>query len=203
MERSPDRRARRTKRMLRDALTELIEEKGVEAVTIKDLADRADISRGTFYIHYQDKYDLLEQSEHELLIGVERVLSTVDKLDAGTALLYVNRNQPFPLILRLAEYVLQHAKLLRAILGPKGNPSFHMRFKQVLERNLILHLDYLWQKGEFIVPKAYLIAYVISAVLGVMQYWLEYGQEQSVDEIALILSKATILGPGYVVGMKG
>ena len=54
-----DLRIIRTKESIREALVELIEEKGFEAITVKDITTRAKINRGTFYAHYQDKYDLM------------------------------------------------------------------------------------------------------------------------------------------------
>src|SRR5258707_301232 len=53
-----DRRVRRTRRALREALVALIVERGYEKVTVQDVLDRADIGRSTFYAHYRDKDDL-------------------------------------------------------------------------------------------------------------------------------------------------
>ena len=55
----PDRRVGRTRRALKDALTDLILEEGYEAVTVQDIIDRADVGRSTFYSHFIDKDDLL------------------------------------------------------------------------------------------------------------------------------------------------
>ena len=55
----PDRRVGRTRKALKEALTDLILEKGYEAVTVQDVIDRADIGRSTFYAHFVDKDDLL------------------------------------------------------------------------------------------------------------------------------------------------
>ena len=55
----PDRRVNRTRRALKEALTDLILEKGYEGVTVQDVIDRADVGRSTFYAHFVDKDDLL------------------------------------------------------------------------------------------------------------------------------------------------
>ena len=55
----PDRRVSRTRKALKEALTDLILEKGYEAVTVQDVIDRADVGRSTFYAHFIDKDDLL------------------------------------------------------------------------------------------------------------------------------------------------
>jgi AcrR family transcriptional regulator len=57
--RRPDRRVNRTRRLLKEALTDLILEKGYERVTVRDVLDRADVGRSTFYAHFVDKDDLL------------------------------------------------------------------------------------------------------------------------------------------------
>ena len=55
----PDRRVGKTRKALKEALTDLILEKGYEAVTVQDVIDRADVGRSTFYAHFVDKDDLL------------------------------------------------------------------------------------------------------------------------------------------------
>ena len=56
-----DRRVRKTKKQLRGALTSLLLEKDISRVTVRDVADLADVNRGTFYAHYSDVYDLLHR----------------------------------------------------------------------------------------------------------------------------------------------
>ena len=62
----------KTRRALREALLDLIEEKGLDRVTVKALCERADLNRGTFYLHYRDVYDLLEQYTDDVLAGFQR-----------------------------------------------------------------------------------------------------------------------------------
>ena len=57
-----DRRTRRTRRALQDALLNLAEEKDLESVTVQEITDRADINRATFYQHYRDKDDLISSA---------------------------------------------------------------------------------------------------------------------------------------------
>src|SRR5204863_8822645 len=53
-----DRRIRRTRERLGDAMLALLEEKGFDAITVQDVLDRAQVGRSTFYVHYRDKDDL-------------------------------------------------------------------------------------------------------------------------------------------------
>ena len=69
-----DRRVRRTRRALVDALVALVMEKGYEAITVQDLLDQADIGRSTFYAHYRGKDDLLIRSFERMLDSIDGVL---------------------------------------------------------------------------------------------------------------------------------
>src|SRR5215469_17440967 len=60
-------RVRRTQKLLREALIELIEEQGFEALTIGEITERAMVSRAAFYRNYQDKYALVEQIFEEAM----------------------------------------------------------------------------------------------------------------------------------------
>jgi AcrR family transcriptional regulator len=55
-----DRRVKRSRKLLQDAFRELLAEKGFHAISVQDVAERADVNRGTFYAHFPDKYALLE-----------------------------------------------------------------------------------------------------------------------------------------------
>jgi len=77
-----DRRVRRTRQLLRDALMELTLERGYDRVTVQDILDKADVGRSTFYAHYRDKDDLLV-SEFEALHPSLSVRP--GSLDAGPA----------------------------------------------------------------------------------------------------------------------
>lgn len=63
----------RTKESIREALVELIEEKGFDSISVKDITTRAKINRGTFYAHYQDKYDLMTKCEEEIMLEISRI----------------------------------------------------------------------------------------------------------------------------------
>lgn len=68
-----DRRILKTQVALKNAVIELMSEKNFDDISIQDLSDRANVSRGTIYLHYLDKFDLLDKliEEHiDVLRGV-------------------------------------------------------------------------------------------------------------------------------------
>jgi AcrR family transcriptional regulator len=194
-----DRRIIRTKRFIRDALTELMEEKGFEGVTVRDLTKKADINRGTFYLHYQDKYDLLEKSENEVIQEIKEFIQKANPHEIVSANL---KEQPLPFIIALFEYIQENARFMKVMLGPKGNPGFHLKIKEVMKTNMQEKLELINSKTPPLVPLEHLMSYVTSAHLGVIQYWLEQDMKQSPREMALTLASMTFWGPAYVAGIK-
>src|ERR1700739_4628331 len=110
-------RVRRTQKLLREALIELIEERGFEALTVGDLTERAMVSRAAFYRNYQDKYDLVEQI-------FEEALSTLFE-----AIGELGQHHPAEVWIRFFEHIAQYDRLYRALLGKKGSPWFMRKMR--------------------------------------------------------------------------
>ena len=66
MKNKTDRRIQRTRQSLRNALLELIKEKGFDAISTEEITERANVGRATFYLHYKDKEDLLLEEFSEM-----------------------------------------------------------------------------------------------------------------------------------------
>ena len=199
-EKPVDRRIIRTNRLIRDTLTELMKEKGFEGITVNELTAKADINRGTFYLHYRDKQDLLEQSEDEIINEISKILSASQKISPEETLHYGSHDEPFPFIIKLFDYIKDNSSFIKTLLGPKGDPSFQVKLKEVLRKTLLKKSHQL-RKEEMMVPPDYLIAYVCSAYLGLIQHWLESGMKESPRDISLILLRINLSGPGKAAGL--
>lgn len=194
-ENTVDRRIVRTKKALRDALTELMKEKTFDEITVSDLTTRADINRGTFYLHYRDKYDLLEQSEEEIIEGIKDIRNKKKLLTLEDIHTFDYMNEPIPFVTELFEYLQDNADFMTVILGAKGNPAFHIKLKSVMRdimaEGILMHL----KEDELFVPLGYLSAYAISAQLGVIQHWLDTGMKETPDKVSLIISRLVFGDP--------
>src|SRR6266487_1287601 len=113
-------RVRRTKLLLREALIELIEERGFESLTIGELTERAMVSRAAFYRNYQDKYDLVEQIFEE---AMSALLNAVGEL---------GREHPPKIWVTFFEHIAQYERLYRALLGSSGSPWFVRKMRASL-----------------------------------------------------------------------
>ena len=78
---NPDRRVRKTRKLLKECLIRLLKEKRVQDITVRELTDMADLNRGTFYLHYKDVFDLLEKTEAELMDEFNSLVMSYDAKD--------------------------------------------------------------------------------------------------------------------------
>lgn len=198
-----DLRVIRTKESIKNALIELIEEKGFETTTVKDITTRAKINRGTFYSHYQDKYDLMTKCEEELVTEMEnRIIKNIPKVIADLETNTTN-TIPFTFLVPFFEFLHQNRGLMKALLGPRGDLSFQTKLKVFMRKILFDSNKYsIFKQENLLVPPEYLVSYIASAHIGVIQEWLNNDREESPQEIARIIFTMTINGPFFAAGIK-
>ncbi|NQX66454.1 TetR/AcrR family transcriptional regulator [Paenibacillus alba] len=200
---NPDLRVIRTKESIRYALVELINEKGFDAITVKDITTRARINRGTFYAHYQDKFDLMTRCEEEIMLDMSRL--TKQNYPSVIAALEIDSQTltPFSFTVSLFEYLQINSGFMKAVLGPRGDLSFQTRLKKFMWETLYGNNPNAFVKEEnLLVPGQYLAAYMGTAIIGVIQQWLESGGKESPQEMARILTTISVNGPFFAAGLK-
>lgn len=185
-----DLRVRRTRKMLQEALIALTVEKGFLAVSVRDITERAMVNRSTFYRHYLDKYDLLNQymDEVEALTATEIILSDKQKPVSGEV--------PSGL-LNLLKHVQSFGDFYRVMLGQNGDARFTERFR----RNVYKRFSYLISNfGIEDDPKAppleLKLSYISCADIGAIMWWLENDQPCSVEQLAVWLGSLTSAAAG-------
>ena len=191
-----DRRIARSKRALRTALIELMEERGLDAVSVNDLCARADLNRGTFYNHFHDKDDLLTTLEDEVIDDLERIQEQMQSLTVMDLVRYRTRKQPLPFLVDLFDYLREQGDFLHAVTGPGGDIRFAPRLRDSVCANLIqtiLHERYRNDPTPFV---QYYVAFYASAYLGVIERWIETGMQESSEEMALIAMRLFFIKPG-------
>ena len=124
-----DRRIARSKRALRTALIELMEERGLDGLSVNDLCARADLNRGTFYNHFHDKDDLLTTLEDEVIADLERIQEQMKDLTVMDLVRYRTRKQPLPFLVDLFDYLREQGDFLHAVTGPGGDIRFAPRLR--------------------------------------------------------------------------
>ncbi len=170
-----------TKQAIKKALILQVEEVGFERVTVKKLALAAQINRGTFYLHYADKYAVMEDLQQELLVELERYVKHVQPVDAFQTLKMGQLYQPF---INVIACIKEHAPAFRMLLGEQGSPGFTQKMKTIFGNHILDRLSVIREEVQDPEFQQYLQAFIASAILGVIQEWLDKGNENlTVDEM--------------------
>jgi len=197
-----DLRVVRTIESIKEAFVALIEEKGFESITVKDITATAKINRGTFYAHYQDKYDLMNRCQEEFMLE----MSNIAKQNIAKLVASINTNnsilQPLEIAVLIFEFLERNRKFIKAILGPNGDLSFQTKLKNFMWKTLFESTENPIKQVNLLVPGEYLVSYIASAHIGVIQQWLLEDRKETPQEMAQILSTITLNGPFFAAGLK-
>ncbi len=181
-----DLRVRRTRKMLQEALIELTVEKGFAVVTVRDVTERAMVNRSTFYRHYLDKYDLLDQYMDEVyaLVATPEQPATNGELEEG----------PRGLI-NLLRHIQSFAAFYRVMLGADGDARFIQRFRQMIEKRFRYLLTTADPDPEA-PPLELRLSFISCADIGAILWWLEQEPHRSPEEVALLITPLMRAGAG-------
>ena len=194
-----DLRVKRTHALLRKTLIDLIAEKGFDAVTVGDIAERAMINRSTFYRHYPDKYALVtsifEDAVNQLVseLGQERLEALDWIVNAlGTESEPVSPEMRHTLAAWVAffEHFVRHAKLYQTMLGKHGSSWFAIQMRNYAATALRQRLQISpWQrvrqrKGSDFMPEEVAVMSLANWLVGMLTWWLEDGMAYTPSQIA-------------------
>lgn len=166
--RAVDARIVKSRQSLRDALINLIEEKGFDALTVGDLCSAASLNRGTFYNHFRDKEDLLATFEEEIMQDLGRYQVQMSQISLPVITGYVLTKKPLPFLVDLFEYLREQGDFLHALLGPGGDAGFATRIKESICTNLvhqILHEQYRNSQDPLV---DYYVAFLLLHIWGLL-----------------------------------
>ena len=194
---STDRRSVRTRRALRQALAEEICSTGdLSRVTVTAVTERAGVTRRTFYSHFRDIPDLVNQIEEETLSELRAPLARLAACHLDDLRRALDHGDPAPGAPELLSAVRERRDCLRALLGNGGDPAFAERIKvlahEVIGMRALDGLD-LRALGPFF---DYYLTFAISAEVGVLLRWLESGCRESVPTMARLMTALMFVRPG-------
>ena len=190
-----DRRVRKTRKLYEDALIKLLKTKDINKITVTDLSEKVDMNRGTFYIHYDDIYDLLDSIETNLIKEFEKIA----EIPQGefTNILF---EEAFARIVKALEYIDERREIFKVLLNEQGNLQFLAKIKKMFSQKLLYNLFDI----SCHVDKKYssiLSSFLISGFIGIIQEWLNNNESITVFELATVIqitlrsSVANVGGP--------
>ncbi len=157
-----DLRIKRTQRAIKESLFALIEEKGFEHISVKDITDKAMISRNTFYLHYSDKYDLLnkicDELTRKLFFGVGKQIRKTQRLD-------ISIESAAKIIQMGAATISEDRDAYRVLLASSCADILMNKTADIIRRALDLI------KNDIEGISDYSIEYIVSGMSGMMKYY--------------------------------
>ena len=178
MVKNDDRRIVRTKKLLRDAMHELILEQGYDEFNIQDVTDKANLGRATFYLHYREKDDLLtdliNQRFEDFIGSTSQIVSSKDG---------VLEEKAIEKLFNLAE---ENYDFYRIMEIGKGGTIASNQMQLIIRDKVRERLDQFRQvtQKEFNYPQDFLETYLSGALLALIYWWLREEMPYSALEMA-------------------
>lgn len=180
-----DPRAKRSKLMLIDALIELMKTKDANKISVKELTEKAELSRSTFYLHFEDMPHFLHDLSKKTL---NMLIAYTNKGDLDTSSLSQTRT----FYIRYFKYIEKKKTLFLALLGEHGYPEFRQMLIQRGYDEYYVILEPFQKEIEKEISMDILIHYIISAHTGLMEHWLITGCKYSAEYMAKQIEYLTI-----------
>lgn len=192
-----DRRQRKTRTAILDACVSLIQEKDFQKITVHDIVKEADINRGTFYLHFEDKYDMMNSFENEMIEKIEKVIVNNLPKEPSNQLFLESRYDTIVQILKCYE---QNKELLMFLLK-----SSYSSFQEKLRNNLKLVFSEMifpkLGKLEFEIPTDLFTLMFTSISLSLAEYAYQSKTPINIEQAATLLFNIVLQGPAKTLGI--
>lgn len=185
-EKKKNRSVLRSQKMLKDGFMELMQQKPIQQITVKELCDYVDLNRGTFYLHYKDIYDLLDHIESEILEQFNEMIHAYSPEEVN--------GKPSLLLKSIFHFLGDNSDFCRMVLGVNRDRNFINKLKTVLKEKCFSDWEYLYSNRASDLYETF-YAFMLSGCIGVIENWLNSDNtSQTADEIAELTEKIILHG---------
>lgn len=167
-----NKRTKLTKMLLKNSLIELMHEKNINHITIKELCEHAELNRSTFYLHYTDQFALLAEIEQEMLEKTFEYLKDAD-----------TNSETLPYIEAFLTYVKKNRDIFETLLCKQENNSFQTHF---VEKTMERLKEILPTMGS-VDNQKYVYTFVMHGCVHIIIEWISNGFDLSEKEVAALL----------------
>jgi AcrR family transcriptional regulator len=179
-----ERRRLQTRKLLIQTTLQLVLEKGYDAITIQDITDQADLGRGTFYIHFKDKEDVVWTMFQELIQELE-----------AEAHLQLDRTMPqveFFGLLNIFRHAEKNKDLYRLMFGGKGSAALTARLQDFLAKSFLEDIRNAPQPPEvnFNLPEEFEAQMLTGMISRLLFWWLETSKTYTAEQMAAMTYEA-------------
>lgn len=178
-ERKPDRRVIKTKRAIRNAFAKLLCEKDIDKITIKDIADTADINRKTFYNYYSGVYQIIDEIENEVIENLE---GSIKDLEAEEYL-----KNPYKIFDKITEAISSDLEFYENLLKMNTNVSLFQKIVDLIKD----HIKEAFSSRVDVDRERFnvLIEYTISGMIAAYKGWFRSDKKLSLQEISDVMAR--------------
>ncbi|MCD2521302.1 TetR/AcrR family transcriptional regulator [Mammaliicoccus lentus] len=192
-EMAEDRRVRKSKAAIKKAFIQLLEDSQIERITIRQISDKADINRGTFYLNYDDKYALLEEMEDEQIADLRKLVD-IRKVNlaqkTAEEFIEIFSNE---VIKKVIIHISENIEFYHAILNLDRTSKIEERITDMILSNI----NYLIGENNTVygVPDDYYLRYVSGALMSMVKYWVHDENRVSIEELVQYIVTISTRGP--------
>ena len=195
-----DRRTVRTRNALRDALAaEIVATGDLSQVTVTAVADRAGITRRTFYSHYRDIPGLVASVEAEALVDLSAHARDIAQVTLPELEDHIDEFEPCPGTIEMLRYFQTDGAHLVPLLGEGGDPAFIEKIKAMV-REVVMERALHGFLSPALAVFDYYLTFVISAEVGVLTRWLSTGMVEPPEVMARMMTALLFVRPGDLYG---
>ena len=196
-----DPRSLRSQTSLRDALVQQLGAgEDLSRITVASLTDCAGLTRRTFYSHYKDIPDFIQQVEDAIMDEIRVLVRNIGAATLPELYHSIDELEPAPGAVELLEYLAKNRELIGSLLGPGGDPAFIKRLIDLARDEISGRM----QTGIFPAVLGsffdYYLSYVVTAEVGVGPRWVENGLPESPKTMARIMTVIAFVRPGDLYG---
>ena len=188
-------RQTKTEAKIKATFTTLVKNKGFDAMTVSDLAREADINRGTFYMHYVDKFDLRDQLLDDVIADLAAILipeSDDDNEPLDVEDIIKSRN-----LVSAMRYLKRDYAFFDAISSSGNDMQLYERVKDVIKQLLLGQVSRLRKAPDDTpgIPREYAMEILVSSTSSILWLWLRRGCQESPETISGIIERSKSIAP--------
>ncbi|MFD2616361.1 TetR/AcrR family transcriptional regulator [Terrilactibacillus laevilacticus] len=193
---SVDLRIKKTKHAIKEQFIKLLAEKNFTHITIKDITEKALIGRGTFYLHYKDKYDLLSQ------IIKKEIQLLLKNLEPEKALNYGRLKEKLVIeyITKMLTHIRDHHLFFKVMFINEGVVGFRQQLKKAMVGKVKENPHFMNSADP--IDLEVTVTFVSSGILGVLEWWIKADMPLDPDVLASKLQSIISRGPAETNGFR-
>lgn len=181
-EKKPDRRVLKTKRAIRNALAQLLVEKELDEITVKDVADTADINRKTFYNYYTGIHQVIDEIESGIVFTFDQAIREVD----------ARRKNPYVFFEKITTILNQDLDFYSHLFRMRGNLSLSYKITTLLKTKILK--SFLQEHSCDPQEAEIFVEYAVWGMIAVYESWFNSQRSTPLEEISQKLSVVCVYG---------